>query len=185
MKKNGAHVFAFNTIAVSGKQSALPHGVPRNVPLENGFLTIDFGAVYQGYRSDMTRTFCIGKAGDKLKRVYDLVLMAQNAAIDAIFNGERSCFEIDRIARDIIHKNGYKGCFGHGLGHGVGIEIHEAPRLSPSVDKGKTLDIGHVVTVEPGIYIEGKYGVRIEDMIYIGKNGPVNITKMPKNLVEL
>ncbi len=185
MKKNGADGISFDTIAVSGKASSLPHGVPRNVKLEKGFLTVDFGAVYKGYHSDMTRTFCIGKADDGMKKVYDTVLEAQERAIEAVMNGERNCFMIDKISRDVIYSNGYEGCFGHGLGHGVGLEIHEAPRLSPLVSKGKNLEIGHIVTVEPGIYIENKYGVRIEDMVYIGNKCPVNLTKMPKKLIEL
>ena len=185
MKKNHADGISFATIAVSGKASSLPHGVPRNKKLENGFLTIDFGAVYKGYHSDMTRTFCIGKADNEMKRIYNTVLEAQTIAIDAIFSGERNCFSIDKVARDHIYSNGFEGCFGHGLGHGVGLEIHEAPRLSLMADKNKNLTIGNIVTVEPGIYIENKYGVRIEDMIYIGKNGPINLTAYEKNLIEL
>jgi len=185
MKKNGADGISFNTIAVSGKASSLPHGVPRNVKLEKGFLTIDFGAVYKGYHSDMTRTVCIGKADSEMKKIYNTVLDAQNMAIEAIINGEKNCFNIDKIARDHIYNKGYKGCFGHGLGHGVGLVIHESPRLSPSVSKEKMLDVGHIVTVEPGIYIENKFGVRIEDMIYISKNGPKNLTKTSKTLIEI
>ncbi|MBR5314997.1 MAG: aminopeptidase P family protein [Clostridia bacterium] len=185
MKKNKADGISFNTIAVSGKASSLPHGVPRDKKLEDGFLTIDFGAVYKGYHSDMTRTFVIGKADEEMKRVYNTVLEAQNMAIEAIMNGERNCFNVDKIARDHIYNNGYEGCFGHGLGHGTGLQIHEAPRLSPSAPKDKLLEKGHIVTVEPGIYIENKYGVRIEDMVYISENGPINITKMPKKLIEL
>ncbi len=185
MKKNGADDISFNTVAVSGKASSLPHGVPRDVKLEKGFLTFDFGAVYNGYHSDMTRTVCIGPADDEMKKVYDLVLEAQRAALDVIENGETNCLAIDKAARDIIYNGGYTGCFGHGLGHGVGLQIHENPRLSPSVSKDKCLEIGAVVTVEPGIYIEGKYGVRIEDMVYMSQNGPINITKTPKNLIEL
>ncbi|MBQ7968533.1 MAG: aminopeptidase P family protein [Clostridia bacterium] len=185
MKKNKADGISFSTIAVSGKASSLPHGVPRDTKLENGFLTIDFGAVYKGYHSDMTRTFVIGKADDEMKKVYDTVLNAQRLAIEAIENGERNCFEIDKIARDYIYSSGYEGCFGHGLGHGTGLQIHESPRLSPSAPKSKLLENGHIVTVEPGIYLENKYGVRIEDMIYMSEKGPVNITKMPKNLIEL
>ena len=185
VKINGGDGMAFNTIAVSGNASSLPHGVPRDVKLENGFLTIDFGVITNGYRSDMTRTFCIGSPDAKMINVYNTVLTAQNMAIDAIMNGERNCVKIDKVARDYIYSCGYEGCFGHGLGHGVGIEIHEAPRLSPSENNEKQLSVGHVVTVEPGIYIEGKYGVRIEDMIYIGENGAINLTKTPKNLIQL
>lgn len=185
MKKKGADGISFSTIAVSGKASSLPHGVPRSVKLEKGFLTIDFGAVYKGYHSDMTRTFCIGKADEEMKKMYDTVLTAQAMAIDAIFSGERNCVLIDKAARDHIYGKGYEGCFGHGLGHGVGVEIHESPRLSPMAAKDKLLEKGAVVTVEPGIYIENKYGVRIEDMIYMGEKSPLNLTNYEKNLIEL
>lgn len=185
MKKNGADGISFSTIAVSGKASSLPHGVPRNVKLEKGFFTIDFGAIYKGYHSDMTRTFCIGKADDEMKKVYRTVLDAQSYAIDAIFSGERNCIAIDKISRDHIYGTGYEGCFGHGLGHGVGLEIHESPRLSPKEQADKYLTLGDVVTVEPGIYIENKYGVRIEDMVYIGEKAPVNLTLFEKKLTEI
>lgn len=185
MKKNHADGISFSTIAVSGTASSLPHGVPRNVKVEKGFLTIDFGAVYKGYHSDMTRTFCIGKADCEMKKVYNTVLEAQTKAIEAIFAGERNCVSIDRVARDHIYSKGYENCFGHGLGHGVGLEIHEAPRLSPKADFKKSLAMGDIVTVEPGIYLEGKYGVRIEDMIVIGEKSPQNITLFEKNLIEI
>ncbi len=183
MRKNGAEKASFDIIAVSGSASSMPHGVPRPVKLEKGFLTMDFGAVYHGYLSDMTRTVCIGKADDEMKYIYDTVLRAQTESLGAICEGA-SCREVDKIARDIIYDAGFKGCFGHGLGHGVGMVIHESPSLSPNA-KDKLLGVGHVVTCEPGIYIEGKYGVRIEDMVYIGKNGPENLTNCPKNLIEL
>ncbi len=185
MKKNNADGISFATIAVSGKASSLPHGVPRNKKLESGFLTIDFGAVYKGYHSDMTRTFSIGKADEEMKKVYNTVLEAQYMAIESILSGERNCVSIDKVARDHIYSNGFEGCFGHGLGHGVGLEIHEAPRLSPMADKNKILTTGDIVTVEPGIYIENKYGVRIEDMIYISEKSPINLTVFEKNLIEL
>lgn len=180
MCKLGSEGVAFETIAVSGTQSALPHGVPRNVKLERGFLTMDFGAVVGGYRSDMTRTIAIGSVDDEMKKVYDTVLQAQLAALDAIAPGKTGV-EVDRVARDIIDNAGYKGCFGHGLGHGVGLEIHESPRVSAA---GKApLVAGNVVTIEPGIYLEGKYGVRIEDMVVIRENDVVNLTRMPKELI--
>ncbi len=185
MRTYGADGISFDTIAVSGSQSSLPHGVPRDTKIEQGFMTFDFGAVYRGYHSDMTRTVCIGKADSDMKKIYSTVLISQQAALDAIMNGERNCFVIDKISRDIIYNAGYTGCFGHGLGHGVGLEIHEAPRLSPSANKDKFLSHGHIVTVEPGIYIAGKYGVRIEDMVYIGENNAKNLTKTPKNLIEI
>ena len=182
MKKFGASDKSFDTIAVSGTNSARPHGVPRPIQLEKGFLTMDFGCIYGGYCSDMTRTVVIGKADADMKKVYDTVLQAQRAAIEAVREGMTGS-ELDRIARDIIYGAGYEGCFGHGLGHGVGLLIHEPLRIS-SFGK-KPLEKGHVFTVEPGIYLKGKYGVRIEDMIQMTENGPLDITKSPKELIEI
>lgn len=184
MKKKGAHGFSFETIAVSGSNSSSPHGVPRNVKLEKGFLTLDFGALIDGYHSDMTRTLVIGKADEDMKRLYNTVLEAQNAVLEVITEGS-SNREMDKIARDIIYGAGYEGCFGHGLGHGVGLLIHEAPNLSPAVAPEIILHKGEVVTVEPGIYIEGKYGCRIEDMVYITEGGAINLTKAPKEIIEI
>ncbi len=183
MRRNGSEGVSFDTIAVSGKNSSSPHGVPRNVKIEKGFLTFDFGAVYKGYHSDMTRTVVIGKADAEMKRLYDTVLAAQMAALDAVGPGE-SCFKMDKIARDIIEGAGYKGAFGHSLGHGVGLEVHEAPGLSPN-SGDKKLYPGDIVTVEPGIYLFGKYGCRIEDMVYITEDGAENLTVMRKDLIEI
>lgn len=183
MRKNGATAASFDIIAVSGRSSALPHGEPRERKLDHGFLTLDFGAIYGGYCSDMTRTICIGHADDEMKRVYNTVLEAQTAALNMAAPGVR-CFDIDKTARDIIDNAGFRGCFGHGLGHGVGMNIHEAPSVSTGSGE-KLLTPGHVVTVEPGIYIEGKYGVRIEDMLIAEPDGVRNITVAPKHLIEL
>lgn len=182
MRSHGAEATSFDTIAVSGSASSLPHGVPRPVKLEKGFFTMDFGALYEGYCSDMTRTVVLGKADDEMKKIYNTVLTAQLAAIEKLAVGVTGK-ETDKVARDIIYGAGYEGCFGHGLGHGVGMDIHEAP--SNSAAGIKPFEIGHVITVEPGIYIEGKYGVRIEDMVIFDENGAQNITKSPKNLIEL
>ncbi len=182
MRKFGAEKTSFDTIAVSGSASSLPHGEPRNIKLEKGFLTMDFGALYNGYCSDMTRTVVIGKADDEMKKVYNTVLSAQLAALDFVAAGKKGS-DCDKVARDIIYGAGYEGCFGHSLGHGVGMFIHEEPRLSFTYDK--PLAVGSVVTVEPGIYIEGKYGVRIEDMVYLSDNGAVNLTEANKDLIEL
>lgn len=182
MRRAGADGLAFDTIAVSGDASALPHGTPRNVKLKNGFLTMDFGAKYQGYCSDMTRTIVIGKADEEIKKLYNTVLRAQLAAIDYLKAG-CDCGEADKIARDIIDVD-YKGLFGHSLGHAVGLFIHEAPGLSTR-GFGNKLVTGNVVTVEPGIYLLGKYGCRIEDMVAITDNGIHNFTKSPKNLIEI
>ena len=186
MRKNGAERTSFDTIAVSGTASSMPHGVPRNVKLEKGFLTMDFGCVYEGYCSDMTRTVCIGKADEEIKRVYYTVLKAQKDALAAAAAGERGCFRLDEIARDVINEAGYEGRFGHSLGHGVGMFIHESPRLAPGVDSGVKLVTGNVVTFEPGIYIPGTYGCRIEDMAAITDDGILNFTKSAKDeLIEL
>ncbi|MBQ3483144.1 MAG: aminopeptidase P family protein [Clostridia bacterium] len=185
MRQNGAEGLAFDTIAVSGSASSLPHGVPRDRVLEKGFLTMDFGARYGGYCADMTRTVVIGRADDEMKHLYQTVLTAQRAALDAA-KGGISCKALDKIARDIIGNAGYHGTFGHSLGHGVGIDIHEAPRLGPSVAEDEVLCPGHVVTVEPGIYLAGRYGCRIEDLIAIRTDGTVhNFTKSPKELIEI
>ena len=184
MKKRGATCPSFETIAVSGTNSARPHGVPRNVTLEKGFLTMDFGARYDGYCSDMTRTVVIGKADDDIRRLYNTVLEAQTTALAAAGPGE-SCARMDKIARDIIDGAGYVGAFGHSLGHGVGMYIHEEPRLSSRVPADKLLTPGQVVTFEPGIYLSGKYGCRIEDMVAITENGIMDFTKSPKDLIEI
>jgi len=185
MRSHGSEGVAFDTIAVSGTASSMPHGLPRPVKLEKGFLTMDCGAKIDGYCSDMTRTVCIGKADADMKRLYNTVLTAQKAALEAFYNGEREQKKLDTIARDIIDNAGYKGCFGHSLGHGVGMYIHEEPRLSQGVKAGEFLKPGDVVTFEPGIYIAGKYGCRIEDMAAVTENGTVNFTKSPKELIEI
>lgn len=180
MRKNGAEATSFSTIAVSGSASSMPHGVPRNVKLEKGFFTMDYGALYNGYCSDMTRTVVIGKADADIKKVYNTVLRAQTESLAAYRDGIRGG-DADKVARDIIYGQGYEGCFGHSLGHGVGMDIHESPRVFGD----DILKTGHVITCEPGIYIEGKYGCRIEDMVYLSENGPVNLTNCPKELIEL
>lgn len=184
MRSKGAECVAFDTIAVSGSASSMPHGVPRDVKLEKGFLTMDFGARYDGYCSDMTRTVVIGKADDDIRRLYNTVLEAQTTALAAAGPGE-SCARMDKIARDIIDGAGYVGAFGHSLGHGVGMYIHEEPRLSSRVPADKLLTPGQVVTFEPGIYLSGKYGCRIEDMVAITENGIMDFTKSPKDLIEI
>lgn len=185
MRAHGSEGTAFDTIAVSGTASSRPHGVPRPVKLEKGFFTMDFGARVDGYCADMTRTVVIGRADEEMVRLYDTVLSAQTSAIDALRVG-LPCAEADKIARDIINGAGYEGRFGHSLGHGVGLYIHEDPRLAGSAGADEVLRPGHVVTVEPGIYIEGKYGCRIEDMVAILPDGRVHdFTKSPKNLIEL
>ena len=184
MRKNGASGPSFSTIAVSGSASSLPHGVPRNIKLQKGFFTMDYGAIYKGYCSDMTRTIVLGKADAEMKKLYDTVLRAQLAGVENARPG-MSCRGLDKIARDIIDGEGYKGCFGHSLGHGVGRYIHENPRVSFGAPESKLLEVGHVITCEPGIYISGKYGCRIEDMLAITEDGCHNFAHSPKELIEL
>lgn len=181
MRKNGAEDKSFETIAVSGEKSSLPHGVPGNIKLKKGFLTMDFGATVDGYHSDMTRTVSIGKADEEMKKLYNTVLRAQRSALEYLKAGVNTK-DADWVAREIIYKD-YKGYFGHSLGHSVGLEVHEMPALSPNYNA--ILVPGNVVTVEPGIYIPGKYGVRIEDMVLICENGIKNFTKSPKELIEI
>ena len=184
IRRGGADGVSFGTIAVSGDASALPHGTPRNVKLKSGFLTMDFGARYKGYCSDMTRTVSIGKASDEMKKLYNTVLSAQLAAIDFLREGV-DAGEADKVARDIIdaHEE-YRGAFGHSLGHSVGLLVHETPALSPKAF-GRKLRVGEILTVEPGIYLFGKYGCRIEDMVKIEKLGVYNFTHSPKELIEI
>ncbi len=182
MRKNGAGGLAFDTIAVSGDASSMPHGVPRPVSLRQGFLTMDFGAKFDGYCSDMTRTVVIGRADADMKKLYNTVLQAQTAVLDAIGPGV-DAGEMDKIARDIIDRD-YAGTFGHGLGHSVGLFIHESPSLNRRAF-GRVLRPGEILTVEPGIYLPGTYGCRIEDMIAITETGIHNFTHSPKELIEI
>ena len=183
MLKNGAECVSFETIAVSGKNSSMPHGVPGDKKVEKGdFITLDYGAVVDGYHSDMTRTLAVGEVSSKQAEVYETVLTAQKKSLEILGAGV-SCRDADAAARDVINNAGYGEFFGHGTGHGVGIEIHEEPRVSPK--SGSILQVGDVVTVEPGIYIPCEFGVRIEDMAFITDNGCENLTKSPKNLIIL
>ncbi len=183
MRSLGADGVSFDFIVVSGKNSSLPHGVPTDKVIKNGdFVTMDFGAKVGGYCSDMTRTIAIGHVTDEQKSVYNTTLKSQLAALNMIKAGI-ICGDADKIARDIIYEEGYGGCFGHSLGHSVGIDIHESPNLSP--DNTAVLKTGNVVTVEPGIYLENKFGVRIEDMVYVTDDGCINLTKSPKELIIL
>lgn len=183
MLKNGAQSLSFETITVSGKNTSLPHGVPSDKKIENGdFITMDYGAVVDSYHSDMTRTVAVGEVGTRQSQVYETVLKAQKEAISVVKAGIKAS-ECDFAARNIIDKAGFDECFGHGTGHGVGIEIHEKPGISPS--SHEILKVGNVITVEPGVYIQGSMGVRIEDMLYVTQDGSENLTKAPKNLIVL
>ena len=183
MRKLGSEGVSFDFIVVSGANSSLPHGVPTDKPIQNGdFVTMDFGAVINGYRSDMTRTVAVGSVTDEQRLVYNTVLKAQTAALDAIREGI-SGKQADAVARDIITEAGFGEYFGHSLGHSVGLEIHEEPRCSPTSED--VMKAGTIMTVEPGIYLPDKFGVRIEDMVYITADGCRNLTNSPKELIIL
>lgn len=182
MLKNGADGIAFDTIAISGRKSSLPHGAPENIPVSKGFLTMDFGAKYGGYCSDMTRTVCIGMPDEEMQRVYNTVLAAQNAAFEVIRAGIAGK-QADKAARDVIDNAGYAGTFGHSLGHSLGLEIHESPNFAMGVEAA--IPENAVISVEPGIYLEGKYGVRIEDIVCLKQDGFVNLTHSPKELIVI
>ncbi len=183
MKRKGGEKNAFDFIVASGKRGALPHGVASNKIIEKGDLvTIDFGTVYQGYHSDITRTVAVGEPAAELKEIYQIVLEAQQKVIAEIKAG-MECIEADKIARDMIAEAGYKDNFGHGLGHGLGLEIHEGPRLSYTSDS--SLKSGMVVTDEPGIYVSGLGGVRIEDDLLITEAGCEVLNSAPKELIIL
>jgi Xaa-Pro aminopeptidase len=183
MKKLGAKGPSFETIVAAGKRSAMCHGTATENVIQKGDpVVLDFGVIYRNYCSDMTRTIFIGKPADELKEIYRIVLNAQKKAIDGIVSG-MSGFEADRIARDIISKRGYGSNFGHSLGHGVGIEVHENPRLS--VISRNILKDGMVFSVEPGIYIDGLGGVRIEDLVVLSEGKPRILTTSTKDMIIL
>lgn len=181
MRKNGASGLSFETIVASGVRSSMPHGVASDKVIEKGdFVTMDFGCVLDGYCSDMTRTVVMGVCSKRQREIYDVVLKAQLAGIAAVKEGAVSA-EVDKAARDIITEAGYGKNFGHALGHSVGLEIHESPVLSPRAD-GKLVN-GNIVTVEPGIYIDGFGGVRIEDLVAVSGTKCDNFTNSIKNLL--
>lgn len=181
MRRYGASSLSFETIAASGERSAMPHGTASDRMLKSGDLfTLDFGCVLDGYCSDMTRTVCIGNPDERSREIYNVVLKAQETALSKIHAG-MSCKDADKAARDVIAEAGYGSFFGHSLGHSVGVEIHELPRLSPKSED--VLECGNVVTVEPGIYIEGFGGVRIEDVVAVSESGVKNLTHSSKELI--
>ena len=180
--KSGADNIAFDPIVVSGLNSSLPHGVPGGKKISNGFLTIDFGAKVNGYNSDTTRTICVGKPTDEMINVYHTVMDAQLAAIKFAKGGQKGS-EIDAAARDVIKDAGFGDYFGHGLGHGLGMEVHEKPNATYVEEY--IVPVGAVITIEPGIYLPGKFGVRIEDTIFLTETGNENITNLPKKLIVL
>lgn len=183
MRKLGSEGVSFDFIVVSGENSSLPHGVPTQKVVEEGdFVTMDFGAVVDGYHSDMTRTVGVGTLSEHQRQVYETVLQAKKCSMERIQPG-KICKDIDKVARDMIANAGFDGCFGHGLGHGVGLEIHENPSFNTRCET--LLKPGMILTVEPGIYLENQFGVRIEDMIVVTENGYTNLTKSTDQLIVL
>lgn len=183
MRRLGATGVSFETIVASGLRSAMPHGTASGKLLGKGdFVTLDFGCRYNGYCSDMTRTVVMGTPDEKQKEVYSIVLKAQTETIERLAVGMK-CSDVDKIARDIIADGGYEDKFTHALGHSVGIEIHETPVFSPkSVD---TFENGYVLSIEPGIYIDGWGGVRIEDLVAVRNGEIINLTNSPKELIVI
>ena len=183
MKRFGSDNPAFDTIAVAGYKSAMPHGEPDDNVIKNGdFITMDFGATYNGYRSDMTRTVAVGHATDKMQLVYNTVLEAQLATEKVVKSGAE-CADVDKAARDVISKAGFGEYFTHSTGHGIGLQVHEAPTVS-QLSK-MTLKSGMIISDEPGIYIENEFGVRIEDMLLVTEDGSKNLTLAEKSLIIL
>lgn len=179
----GAEDMSFDPIVVSGPNGSLPHGVPSEKRIERGeFVTMDFGCIYHGYCSDMTRTVAVGTPSDEMAQIYHTVLRAQLAGIDAVRAGVTGK-AVDGAARQVIEEAGYGPYFGHSFGHGVGVEIHEAPGATPGNDQ--PLPVGAVISAEPGIYLPGRLGVRIEDVLCVTEEGCVNLTKAPKELLVL
>lgn len=181
--RHGGEGNSFDPIAVTGKNSSMPHGVPGDTLVQAGdFITMDFGCIKNGYCSDMTRTVAVGSASDEMQNVYDTVLRAQLAGIAAARAGVTGA-EIDGAARKVISDAGYGEYFGHSFGHSLGLYIHESPAAAPSV---KTpMPVGAVISAEPGIYLPGKFGVRIEDVLILRSDGCENITHAPKDLLIL
>jgi Xaa-Pro aminopeptidase len=185
MRKKGATALAFDVIAASGERSSMPHGRASEKVIETGdLLTLDFGAVVDGYCSDLTRTVVIGTPTVEQRKVYDTVKKAQGAAVEAIAPG-LSCRAADGVARKIITDAGFGKYFGHGLGHGVGVVVHESPRLSPSAPAEAVLVAGNVTSIEPGIYMPGWGGVRIEDLLVVTDAGFQNLNRSTKELIEI
>lgn len=183
MRKNGARKTSFETIVASGARGAMPHALASGAVIEDGTLAVcDFGCVLDGYSSDMTRTVAFGKIGKKEEEVYALVRRANEAACAAAKSGMTGG-ELDRIARDILTEGGYGEYFTHSLGHGVGLEIHEAPAARTGSDE--VLLPGMTVTIEPGVYLEGEFGVRIEDLIVLTEDGARNLNRITKELIYI
>jgi Xaa-Pro aminopeptidase len=182
MRERGAEDPSFPTIVAADANGALPHATPRDVEIPaNTLVVVDMGARLDGYCSDCTRTFATGELDGEAKEVYELVLRAQETALTAVRAGA-DCKGVDQVARDVIEQAGHGEHFGHGLGHGVGLEVHEEPRLAKSAEG--ELKAGNAVTVEPGVYLPGRFGVRIEDLVAVTEDGcDILTTGMSKSLV--
>lgn len=183
MAKEGSDGVSFDTILLAGERTSMPHGVPSENTVKDGeFVLFDFGATYQGYHSDMTRTVAVGSASDEMKEMYDLVLKAQLAGIKALNAGVK-CADVYKAAYDVLDEKDMAQYFRHGLGHGVGLEIHEGFNASPR--SKDTYEVGNVTSIEPGIYIPGKFGIRIEDVCYLAPRGRENLSNVTKSLIIL
>jgi Xaa-Pro aminopeptidase len=183
MMRLGAQAVSFDPIVAAGPNGSKPHAIPGDRVLENGmFVTMDFGCKVDGYCSDMTRTVAIGQPDEEMERVYETVLAAQKAGINAARAGVTGR-EIDAAAREVIVQAGYGEYFTHSFGHSLGIDIHEAPNANAREER--EMPVGAVISAEPGIYIPGKFGVRIEDVLILKEGGCENITRSPKNLIIL
>lgn len=181
MRKKGASGVSFDLITITGKKTSMPHGVPSDDVVKSGdFVTFDIGAIYGGYHSDMTRTIAVGQVSDRQREIYNIVLQAQLAGLKAVRAGFKAK-DVDKTARDVIEKAGYGDYYKHSTGHGVGLDIHEQPFVSSRSDK--LLSAGMVITVEPGIYLPGEFGVRIEDMAVVEKDGCRNLANISKELI--
>ena len=181
MRKKGASGVSFDLITITGKKTSMPHGVPSDDIVKTGdFVTFDIGAVYEGYHSDMTRTIAVGEVSDYQREIYNIVLDAQLSGLAKVKAGVKAS-DVDKAARDVIAAKGYGEYFKHSTGHGVGLDIHEQPFVASKSDK--ILSDGMIITVEPGIYLPDKFGVRIEDMVVVTKDGCRNLAALPKELI--
>ncbi len=183
MAKNGSHGLSFDTILLTGKNTSMPHGVPSESVIKEGdFVLFDFGATFEGYHSDMTRTVAVKSASDEMKEMYNLVLKAQLAGIKA-FNAGEKCADVYKAAYEVLDEKNMAQFFRHGLGHGVGLEIHEGFNASPR--SNDTYETGNVSSVEPGIYLPDRFGIRIEDVCYLSPRGRENLSTVTKELIIL
>jgi Xaa-Pro aminopeptidase len=183
MMSFGARKNSFDPIVASGPNGSMPHAIPGERKIQSGeFVTMDFGCMYEGYCSDMTRTVCVGQPTEEMVKVYETVLAAQKAGIAVAKAGVPGC-DIHNAAHDVIRAAGYGEYFGHGFGHSLGLEIHENPGARPA--NHDPMPLGCAVSAEPGIYLPGKFGVRIEDVILLTEDGCIDITNSPKNLICL